>query len=84
MAISAVFFICTAVFFFVGGYDLYAYSASKIIFTLCFMNMYSFFLQYLFAPTTRQIRSLNRESVPLAAMDLEMPDGGEVLVDITD
>lgn len=51
MAFSAAFFVSTIVFFFVGGYDLYNYSASKIFFTLCFMNMYSFFLQYLYAPS---------------------------------
>ncbi len=65
MAISAAFFISTVVFFFVGGYDLYSYSASKIIFTLCFMNLYSFFLQYLYAPTQRQVRDANKENVPL-------------------
>ena len=84
MAISAVFFVCTVVFFFVGGYDLYSYSASKIIFTLCFMNMYSFFLQYLFAPTDRQIKTISQESLTLAAINVEMLDAGEILVDISD
>lgn len=51
MVISAAFFISTVVFFFVGGYDLYSYSGSKMLFTLCFMNMYSFLLQYLYTPT---------------------------------
>jgi hypothetical protein len=84
MALSAAFFISTIVFFFVGGYDLYNYSASKIFFTFCFMNMYSFFLQYLYAPSLAQIRSLYRETVPLVAPDIDIPDCGEVLVDISD
>jgi hypothetical protein len=65
MVISAAFFISTIVFFFVGGYDLYAYSASKIIFTLCFMNLYSFFLQYLYSPTGKQMRDIHKEGIPL-------------------
>ena len=58
MVLSAVFFISTIVFFFMGGYDLYSYSGSKILFTLCFMNMYSFFLQHLYYPTKKQERDL--------------------------
>jgi hypothetical protein len=84
MAISAAFFISTVVFFFVGGYDLYSYSASKILFTLCFMNLYSFFLQYLYAPTEKQVRDINKESVPLVAPEeIDIPDG-EVLIDMSE
>jgi hypothetical protein len=85
MGLSAAFFISTVVFFFVGGYDLFTYSGSKIFFTLSFMNMYSFFLQYLYAPTRKQIRKLHRESMPLVgdvADLIEIPDNGEVIVDI--
>lgn len=82
MVFTLIFFISTIVFFFVGGYDLYNYSASKIFFTLTFMNLYSFYLQYLYAPTTKQMRTFMRESkegVPLMADDLiEIPESGEV------
>ena len=62
LVLTVIFFISTTVFFFVGGYDLYNYSASKIFFTLAFMNLYSFYLQYLFAPTAKQMKKFNRES----------------------
>jgi hypothetical protein len=61
MIFTAVFFISTTVFFFLGGYDLYNYSASKIFFTFAFMNMYSFYLQYLYAPSPEQIKMFRRE-----------------------
>lgn len=61
MAFTFIFFICTVTFFFVGGYNLYDYSAAKIMFTLSFMNLYSFYLQYFYAPTSRQIFRFKKE-----------------------
>lgn len=48
------------------------------------MNMYSFYLQYLYAPTGKQMKRFAREakeSAPLISEDLiEIPDSGEVEV----
>lgn len=68
LVLTVIFFISTIVFFFVGGYNVYDYSAAKIFFTLAFMNLYSFYLQYLYAPTAKQMRKFAREAketVPL-------------------
>lgn len=59
LAFTSIFFISTIVFFFLGGYNLFDYSGPKILFTLCFMNMYSFYLQYFYAPTSSYIEYLN-------------------------
>lgn len=51
MNISFFFFVSTIVFFFLGGYNVFSYSAPKIFFTFSFMNLYSFALQFLYSPT---------------------------------
>ena len=50
-----IFFIGTAILFFADAYNLYTYSASKVMITFCLMNFYSFFLQYLYSPTQDEI-----------------------------
>jgi hypothetical protein len=51
MNISFFFFLSTIIFFFLGGYNVFSYSAPKIFFTFSFMNLYSYALQYLYYPT---------------------------------
>jgi len=60
MYISMFFFISTIIFFFIGGYNVFDYSATKIMFYITFMNIYSYFLQYLYSPTKEQVERCER------------------------
>lgn len=66
MYVSLLFFLSTIIFFFIGGYNIFDYSAPKIMFYITFMNFYSYFMQYLYCPTNEQVnRFENWEDRPL-------------------
>lgn len=66
IVVSLAFFIITIVLFFIGGYSIFTYSAPLVMFTLTFMNCYSYFLQYLYCPTSNQLKKMgNAELINL-------------------
>jgi hypothetical protein len=84
MYLSLFFFISTTVFFFLGGYNIFDYSAPKIMFYITFMNGYSYWLQYLYAPTKEEVRRCDRGEYNRSENEelLDLPEEDEVDVDV--
>jgi hypothetical protein len=55
MMISSVFFVCSFIFFLVGGYNVFTYSTPQVFLSLTIMNLYTVFMLYLYSPTSKQI-----------------------------
>lgn len=59
MNISLLFFIGVVVVIVLGSLDVFSYSSGLILFSFGICNLYSYLLQYLYAPTQQEIRRFN-------------------------
>jgi hypothetical protein len=61
-SISFFFFIIVFGIFMVGGFDVFEYSASRVMYTYTFMNFFSFYLQFMYLPS-QPVEELEEERI---------------------